>query len=192
MAGQDLEAIGDIGAFDNLDGPASDGLRCVPQFGIAITAVCKDIAQHGITRGDNRQHIWGASAVLKYGDVDVERDGQSGRVGGDMAFAAVDPLTGAISSNSSTFRGFCALVWLSMTPAVGPALRPSGRRTTSTSLPLIYSSRPSLHQAQKQPRAVETGGKSLGNMCHWQPVVAIYRIASNISRRSLLQGDRHA
>ena len=35
---------------------------------------------------------------------------------------------------------------------------------------------------------METGGKSLGRMRHWQPVVATYRIASNTSRRYVVRG----
>jgi hypothetical protein len=45
-----------------------------------------------------------------------------------------------------------------------------------------------LRHAQKQPRSVETGGKSSGSMRHWQPVAAMDRIASNPSRRSVLRG----
>jgi hypothetical protein len=35
---------------------------------------------------------------------------------------------------------------------------------------------------------VETGGKSFGNMRHWQPLEAMYRIASTTARKSVVRG----
>ena len=53
-AGQDLDAIGDIGALDNPDGPAPDSFQPIPQFGAGMTAAGKDMAQHGIARATPR------------------------------------------------------------------------------------------------------------------------------------------
>ena len=79
-------------------------------------------------------------------------------------------------------------LWLSMMPAVGWDLRFPVTRAASTSLRSISSSRPVSRQAWKSPRTVETGGKSLGNIRHWQPVGAMQRIASNTSRNRVVRG----
>ena len=45
------------GALDDLHSPPSYRLQGVTQFGARIVTVRKDMAQHGIARGDSLQHI---------------------------------------------------------------------------------------------------------------------------------------
>ena len=66
-------------------------------------------AQHGIARADGLEHIRRAVTILYPGTVDLKHDQQSGRVSDDMALTPLDPLTGIITANPSTFRGFYAL-----------------------------------------------------------------------------------
>ena len=70
-------------------------LQGVSQFGARIAAVRKDMAQHGIARGDSLQHIRRAVKILNPGAMDLEPYAQSGRIGTNVALAVLGlvPLT---------------------------------------------------------------------------------------------------
>ena len=65
--------------------------------------VRKDMAQHGIARGDSLQHIRRAVTILNPGAMDLEPYAQSSRIGTNVALAALDlfpasyPLTPQLS-----------------------------------------------------------------------------------------------
>ena len=65
-AGHDFEAIGGVGAPDDLDGPAPDGLQGVAQFGARISAIGKDMAQPGVARGDGFEDIRRTVAIPQF------------------------------------------------------------------------------------------------------------------------------
>ena len=67
------------------------------------------MAQHGIARGDSLQHIRRAVTILNPGAMDLEPYEQSGRIGTNVALAALDLFSGVISSNPATFCGFYTL-----------------------------------------------------------------------------------
>ncbi len=67
------------------------------------------MAQHGIARGDSLQHIQRAVTILNPGALDLEPYAQSGRIGTNVALAALDLFSGVISSNPATFCGFYIL-----------------------------------------------------------------------------------
>ena len=86
--------------------PAS--VRGIPQLGAGITGA-DTMTQPGIAPSDNGRTIRRAIAALNSGAVDLERGGQSGGVGDNMAFTPLDPLSGVTPSDAVTFRGFYAL-----------------------------------------------------------------------------------
>lgn len=92
-AGQDFKAIGGVGEYDDLDGPVPDGFQRIAQLGVCLTTVRKDMAQHGVARGDSFQHIRRAVTILTLGAVDLKPDEQSGRVDDDLALVPLDPLS---------------------------------------------------------------------------------------------------
>ena len=67
------------------------------------------MAQHGIARGDSLQHIRRAVTILNPGAMDLEPYEQSGRIGTNVALAALDLFSGVIFSNPATFCGFYTL-----------------------------------------------------------------------------------
>jgi len=67
------------------------------------------VAQHGIARGDSLQHIQRVVTILNPGAMDLEPYAQSGRIGTNVALAALDLFSGVISSNLATFCGFYTL-----------------------------------------------------------------------------------
>ena len=75
---------------------APDGFQRIAQFRSRNSAIGKDVAQHGIPRGDAPQHIRRAVTILNPGAVDLDPDEQSARIGDDMALAPLDPLAGII------------------------------------------------------------------------------------------------
>jgi hypothetical protein len=79
-------------------------------------------------------------------------------------------------------------LWLSTTPAVGLASRPSSSRPAITRWLLIIRHIPPSRQSWKWRCTVEGGGESFGSMRHWQPAEAMYRIAFATSRRSVVRG----
>ena len=68
------------------------------------------MAQHGIARGESLQHIRRAITILNPGAMDLEPYAQSGRIGTNVALAALDLFSGVIFSNPVTFRGSSYLV----------------------------------------------------------------------------------
>ena len=95
-----------IGALDDLHIPASYHLQGVSQFGDRIAAVRKDVAQHGIARGDSLQHIWRAVTILNSGAMDLEPYEQSGRIGTNVALAALDLFPASYSLTLPLSVGF--------------------------------------------------------------------------------------
>ena len=83
--------------------------RAARSLGPAEPHVRKDMAQHGIARGDSLQHIWRAVTILNPGAMDLEPYEQFGRIGTNVALAALDLFSGVISSNPATFCGFYIL-----------------------------------------------------------------------------------
>jgi hypothetical protein len=67
------------------------------------------MARLWMARSDTCPYVRRAVVALSARAVDAGCDGQSGGVGGDMAFARFDPLTGDLSSNPGTFPDFHAL-----------------------------------------------------------------------------------
>ena len=69
--------------------------RAARSLGPAEPHVRKDMAQHGIARGDSLQHIQRAVTILNPGALDLEPYEQSGRIGTNVALAvlALVPLT---------------------------------------------------------------------------------------------------
>jgi hypothetical protein len=122
-------------------------------------------AQHGVARGDGFQHIPRAVAILNSGAVNLDPDQQSARVGDDMALSPLDPLARIIPANPATFRGFYALAVDNPGCRLGFATLRQARGFNQLAVHLI-------ERAIIAPRTVDTGGKSLGSMRHWQPVVA--------------------
>jgi hypothetical protein len=108
-AGQYLEAIGNVRTIDSPDGQAPDGFQRLPQLGTGRSAVAQDMARLGRARSDTHPYVRRAIAALSARAVDPGCDGQSGGVGGDMAFARLDRLTGDLFSDPGTFPGFHAL-----------------------------------------------------------------------------------
>ena len=64
--------------------------RASRSLGPAEPHVRKDVAQHGIARGDSLQHIQRAVIILNAGAMDLEPYAQSGRIGTNVALAALD------------------------------------------------------------------------------------------------------
>ena len=53
-AGQQLESLGGVGAFDDFEGPLTERIHGVAQFIASIAAVGEDVAQPRIERTDRR------------------------------------------------------------------------------------------------------------------------------------------
>ena len=98
-----------VRALVDLHSPAFYRLQGVLQFGAHIAAVRKDVAQHGIARGDSLQHIQRVVTILNPGAMDLEPYAQSGRIGTNVVLVALDLFSGVISSNPATFCGFYTL-----------------------------------------------------------------------------------
>ena len=68
--------------------------RASRSLGPAEPHVRKDMAQHGIARGESFQHIRRAVTILNPGAMDLEPYEQSGRIGNNVALAALYPFFG--------------------------------------------------------------------------------------------------
>ena len=123
----------------------SDDLQGVSQFGARIAAVRKDMPQHGIARGDSLQHIQRAVKILNAGAMDLEPYAQSGRIGTNVALAALDLFSGVISSNPATFCGFYTLTIGD--PGCGMGVSALSKGAVLSNSRFISSSKPSLRQA---------------------------------------------
>lgn len=79
-------------------------------------------------------------------------------------------------------------IWLSITPALGPASQPAFSRAAIANSWLILASRPERERSQKYPRTVEYVGKSFGSWRHhWHRVAALSWIASITARNSVVR-----
>ena len=138
-----------IGTPDDLDGEVVDMRDSGGQFLPGIAAIGEETAQGRIGVATAFDEVRCAVAVLDVSGEHQSVEEVAGRVGRDMALAALDLLAGIIAARPTRFggpRGPPASVvltdWLSMMPAVGSASRPSAIRTPATSTALIASSRP--------------------------------------------------
>ena len=111
---------------------------------------------------------------------------QSDRVGNDVTFAALDLLSGVITANTATFRGFNAL-----------AVDHAGRRAGFATFQFTGVENQKVIDGVQKARIgpvieVTLHGRSRrkvrGSIRHWQPLVAMYRIAFMISRNLVLRG----
>ena len=134
-----------IGALDDLHSLASYRLQGSSQFGARIAAVREDMAQHGIARGDSLQHIQRAVTILNPGALDLEPYEQFGRIGTNVALAALDLFSGVISSNPATFCGFYTLTIDD--PGCGMGVSALSKGAVLSNSRFISSSKPSLRQA---------------------------------------------
>ena len=79
------------------------------QFRAGIGAIGKKMTQPGETVANGLYEIACAVAILNVGCMNDHEQHQSDRVGNDVTFAALDLLSGVITANTATFRGFNAL-----------------------------------------------------------------------------------
>lgn len=108
-ARQEFEALGDVGAFDDLQVPIADLGQCAAEFGPGIAAVGEYMAQPGKARANGLEHAGGTVPILDVGAVHHQPYHQTERVGNDMALAALDLLAGIIAPCAAAFGGFDAL-----------------------------------------------------------------------------------
>jgi len=108
------------------------------------------------------------------------------RVGGDMSLAALDPLARIVAALLPFCRVFT--LWLSMIATVGSGSRPALIRTWRRKWWLIAAQVPALRKRQKVMYTARQGGKSFGNIRHWQPLRSTYRIALYRLRTGCLRG----
>ena len=120
-----------IGAFDDLDRPAADLGKCGPEFRSSIAAVGEDMAQPGEGLAHGAQHQGSAVAVLNIGAVNHQSDQQAERIGHDMALAALY-LLARVEAGDPAGLSVVFTLWLSITPALGLASRPSNSRAAMT------------------------------------------------------------
>jgi hypothetical protein len=108
-AGQEDEAFGGVGAFDDFDGPASVSLERVAEFVSGVAAIGEYMAQLGKAETHRFQHIDRPVAVLDIGGVDGNEDQKSAGVGENVALATPDFLIRVIAPNPAALGGFDAL-----------------------------------------------------------------------------------
>ncbi len=126
----DLETLGLGGTLNHLDPPGGIG-HGPAQLLAAVGAVSKDRLQEGKEpAGVAIQNPKGAVAVLQVGRVDDDGEDQAEGVDEEMALLALDLLARVIARRVDARPPFSALftLWLSITPALGLASRPSSSR----------------------------------------------------------------
>ena len=129
--GDDLEALGLGGTFDQLDPPGGIG-HGPAQLRAAVGAVGEDRLQEGKQpAGVAIQNQKGAVTVLYVGRVDGDGEDQAEGVDQEMALLALDLLARVSARRVDARPPFSApfTLWLSITPALGEASRPSRSRT---------------------------------------------------------------
>jgi len=124
----------------------------IAKFVARIAAIGEDMAQPGKPPPHGFEDINRAIAVLNIGCVDQDEDKEAAGVGQDMPLAALDffprVIAGRAAALASLAFGSVVLTdWLSITPALGLASRPSISRRFMTSTVFIASSSPALRQA---------------------------------------------
>jgi hypothetical protein len=128
--GDDLEALGLGGAFDQLDPPGGIGHGPAQLFA-AVGTVGEDRLQKGKEAARLAvQDQKGTIAVLQVGRVDGDGQDQAEGVDEEMALLAFDLLARVIARRVDARPPFSApfTLWLSITPALGEAARPSRSR----------------------------------------------------------------
>ncbi len=126
----DLETLGLGGTLDHLDPPGGIG-HGPAQLRAAVGAVGEDRLQEGKQpAGVAIQDQKGAVAVLYVGRVDDDGEDQAEGIDQEMALLARDLLARVIARRVDARPPFSALftLWLSITPALGLASRPSRSR----------------------------------------------------------------
>ena len=136
--GDDLEALGLGGAFDQLDPPGGIGhgpaqlLATVGAPRFREGRLGEDRLQEGKEPARLAvQDQAGAVAVLQVGRMHDDREDQAEGVDEEMALLAFDLFARVIARRVDARPPFSALftLWLSITPALGEASRPSSSRT---------------------------------------------------------------
>jgi hypothetical protein len=122
-AGDDFEALGRVATLDDLDGPFAELLRGISQLWPAVAATCEDVAQQRMGPGDGFQQTRRAVAMLHIGTMNGEADQQTDGIGHNVALATLDPFARIIAATPPL--SVVLTLWLSITPAVGLAERPS-------------------------------------------------------------------
>ncbi len=128
--GQGLEALLARRAFDDLDFPRG-GLHGPAQLFAAVGTVSEDRLQEAEEPARPAvEDQKGAVAVLQVGRVDGDGEDQAEGVDEEMALLALDLLARVIARRVDARPPFSALftLWLSITPALGEAARPSRSR----------------------------------------------------------------
>lgn len=108
-AWQDNEALGRVGALDDLDCPAAVAAHGVLELVARIAAIGEDVAQPWMAEPDRLQQVGSSVAILNIGPVDPHEDQEAERVGDDVALAPFDLLARVIAANPATFGGLDAL-----------------------------------------------------------------------------------
>jgi hypothetical protein len=128
--GQGFEALLAGRAFDDLDGPAG-GVHGPAQFVAAIGAVGEDRLQEAEEPARPAvEDQTGAVAVLQVGRMNGDGKDQAEGIDEEMTLLAFDLLARVIARRVNVRPPFSALftLWLSITPALGLASRPSRPR----------------------------------------------------------------
>lgn len=73
-ARQDDEALGRVGALDNLDGPAAVAAHRVLELVASIAAIGEDVAQPWMPEPDRPEQVGSAVAILNVGSVNPHED----------------------------------------------------------------------------------------------------------------------
>ncbi len=126
----DLETLGLGGALDHLDPPGSI-VHGSTQLRAAVSAVGKDRLQEGKQpTGVAVQDQKGAVAVLQVGRMHGDGEDQAECIDKQVALLALDLLARVIARRVDGGPPFSApfTLWLSITPALGDAARPSNSR----------------------------------------------------------------
>lgn len=108
-AGQDLEALGNIGSLDDLDGPFADAAQRLAQLVAGIATIGEEMAQPGEAVDDFGEQQRCPITVLDIGRVDYGMDQIALGVGQDMPLAALDLLARIIAARTAALGGLDAL-----------------------------------------------------------------------------------
>ena len=139
-ARDDFEALGGVGAFDDLHRPAPDLLQSSFQLGSGIAAICEYMTQQRVVGRYGLQQVRRAVAILNIGTMHRKANQEADGIGDDVTLASIDPLAGVIALTPPL--SVVLTLWLSITPADGSAARPSAWRAAATSWRFDSSSRP--------------------------------------------------
>ena len=108
-AWQNLEALGGVGALDDLQRPASEAHEGAPQLRSGIAAVREHVAQFRSLAAEPGKDPERTVTILNVGGMNLACDQVAAGVSDDMAFSSVDPLARIVAGKGRVFRGFHAL-----------------------------------------------------------------------------------